>query len=188
MNASDAITLRRSIRKFLPKEIPQGVLRQIVQLARLYPSGGNLQPLRFAIIQNPLKRDTVFSGLRWAMYLPDFTIAHHERPTGYIVLLRDNRVKQQCDYDIGAASTMIMLAATEQGLSSCPIANFPKKDMSALLQTGEYLVPELVIALGYAAQESSVVPMIDSVKYTEDANKNILVPKWETDAVLVYCD
>lgn len=188
MYISDAMQKRRSIRKFLPKEIPGGILRDIVSLSRLYPSGGNLQPVRFAIITDSQKRDAIFADLRWAMYLPEFTIAENERPTGYIVLLRDNRVKQRCDYDIGAASTMVMLAAVAQNLATCPIANFNKNNLSALLELEEHLVPELVIAVGYPAQESRVVPMTDSVKYTEDPDKNILVPKWETDEVLVYSD
>lgn len=188
MHVFDAMQQRRSIRKFLPREIPKDVLREIVSLSRLYPSGGNLQPVRFAIITAPEKRDAVFADLRWAMYLPEFNIAENERPTGYIVLLRDNRVKQKCDYDIGAASTMVMLGAVAQGLATCPIASFNKNNLSALLELEEHLIPELVIAIGYSAQESSVVPMVDSVKYTEDADKNILVPKWETDQVLVYSD
>ena len=179
---------RRSIRKFLPREIPDGVLQEIVSLARLYPSGGNLQPVRFAIVTEPQKRDAIFADLRWAMYLPEFRIAEKERPTGYIVLFRDSRVKQNCDYDIGAASTMVMLAATAQGLATCALASFKKDALSNLLQLDEALIPELVIAVGYPAQESTVIPMEDSVKYTQDANKNILVPKWRTEEVLVYSD
>lgn len=188
MHVSDAIKKRRSIRKFLPREIPAGTLQEIVSLARLYPSGGNLQPVRFAVVSAPATRDAVFADLRWAMYLPEFTIADNERPTGYIILIRDARVKQHCDYDIGAASTMVMLAAVAKGLATCPIANFSKNRLSALLQLEEALVPELVIAVGYPAQESRTVPMGDSVKYTEDADKNILVPKWEPEEILVYSD
>lgn len=188
MHVFDAMKLRRSIRKFLPKEIPTDTLREIVSLARLYPSGGNLQPVRFAIVTDPAKRDAIFADLHWAMYLPEFTIADDERPAGYIILLRDDRVKQRCDYDVGAASTMVMLAAVAQGLATCPIANFQRSNLSALLQLEEYLVPELVIALGYPAQESRAVPMESTVKYTEDPDKNILVPKWDTDEVLIYSD
>lgn len=188
MHVSDAMEKRRSIRKFLPKEIPAGVLWEIVSLSRLYPSGGNLQPVRFAIVTDPQKRDVLFADLRWAMYLPEFTIAESERPTGYIVLLRDERIKQKCDYDIGAASTMVMLGAVAQGLATCALASFKRDALSDLLQLEAHFVPELVIAVGYPAQESTVVPMEDSVKYTEDENKNILVPKWETNQVLIYSD
>ena len=39
MQVHEAIRQRRSIRKFLPKEISREILEEIVSLARLYPSG-----------------------------------------------------------------------------------------------------------------------------------------------------
>ncbi len=186
MQVYEALALRRSIRKFFPKEIPLNVLTNIVELSRLYPSGGNLQPVRFAIVTEKALRNAVFADLKFAMYLPDFTIEEQERPTGYIILLRDSRVKNKCDYDIGAASTYVMLAAVEQGLASCPVANFTKEKLSALLQLEEHLIPELVIALGYPAQESRTVPMTDSVRYTEAPDKTLQVPKHRLKDVLVF--
>jgi nitroreductase len=188
MNVLEAIQERRAIRKFLPKEIPADVLKKIVEAARLYPTGGNLQPLRFAVITDPVSRGTVFEDLRWAMYLPEFVVLPQEQPAAYIILLRDDRVRQKCDYDVGAASAMVMLAAVAQGLASCPIGNFRKTRIAELLQLDTSLIPELVVALGYPAQESRVIPMEDSVKYTEDTNGNLLVPKWNTEDVLAYFD
>lgn len=186
MTTTNAMLQRRSIRKFLPREIPHSTLKEIVELARLYPSGGNLQPLRFAVLSAKKYTDALFEDLRWAMYLPDYAIAENERPTAYIVLLRDENIKKKCDYDVGAASTMVMLATTDRGLASCPIGNFHAGRLSALLQLPENLKPELVIALGYPAQESRVVPMGDSIRYTQDEQGNFLVPKWSTDEVLVF--
>ena len=122
------------------------------------------------------------------MYLPDYTISESEKPTAYIVLLRDETIKKSCDYDVGAASTMIMVAATDAGLATCAIGNFHAGNLSSLLHLPETLKPELVIALGYPAQKSHVVPMADSIRYTQDAQGNFLVPKWNTDEVLVFSD
>lgn len=187
MTTKEAMLQRRSIRKFLPKEIPCHTLKEIVELVRLYPSGGNLQPLRFAILTQKELTDALFADLRWAMYLPDYIIAETEKPTAYIVILRDETIKKNCDYDVGAASTMAMLAATDRGLASCPIGNFSTPKLQSLLGLSDNLQPELVIALGYPAQESSVVPMGDSIRYTQDEAGNFLVPKWSAEEVLVFC-
>jgi nitroreductase len=187
MTTKEAMLQRRSIRKFLPKEIPSDILKEIVELTRLYPSGGNLQPLRFAILTQKELTDALFADLRWAMYLPDYTIGETEKPTAYIVILRDESVKKNCDYDVGAASTMAMLAATDRGLASCPIGNFHAGNLTALLQLSDNLKPELVLALGYPDQESTVVPMGDSIRYTRDDAGNFQVPKWNTEEVLVFC-
>lgn len=188
MQTFDAMQLRRSIRKFRPEPVPYTCLKEIVEVSRLYPSGGNLQPVRFAIVASPALTDALFADLRWAMYLPDFTIAPHERPTAYIVLLRDTAVSKKCDYDIGAASTTVMLAAADRGLGSCPIGNSTAAKLSKLLNLPETLHPELVIALGYPAHESRVVPMEDSIRYTRDEKGDFFVPKWSTEEVLIFTD
>ena len=119
MNTLEAMAERRSIRKFRPEPVSAQCLREIVEIARLYPSGGNLQPIRFAIVTDPALADAVFADLRWAAYLPDYKIEESERPTAYLILLRDENVRKKCDYDVGAASTMAMLAATKKGLATC---------------------------------------------------------------------
>ena len=188
MQTLDAMRQRRSIRKFRPKPIPHTVLREIVEVSRLYPSGGNLQPIRFAIVSSPALRAALFRDLKWAMYLPGYTIAPEEQPAAYIILLSDPQIRKNCDYDVGAASTMVMLAATEQGLASCPIGNFHTGRLLQLLNLPETIKPELVIALGYPAQESHVVSMADTIRYTQTENGDFLVPKWSTEEVLVFTD
>lgn len=186
MNTMDVMTLRRSIRRFRQEQVDADVLKEMIDVARLYPSGGNLQPIRFGVITKKELTDAVFADLGWAMYLPDYKIADAERPTAYIVLLRDETVSKKCDYDVGAASTMVMIAAVEKGLATCPLANFSGSRLSALLSLPKHLHPELVIAVGFPAQESTVVPMCDSVRYAQDENGNFLVPKRSTEEVLVF--
>lgn len=188
MQTFDAMQLRRSIRKFRPEPVSGGILTKIVEISRLYPTGGNQQPVRFAIVSKPELTDAIFTDLRWAMYLPEFSIAPDERPTAYIILLRDATVSKKCDYDIGAASTSVMLAAADQGLGSCPIGNFTAAKVSTLLNLPDTLHPELVIALGYPAHESRVVPMGDSVRYTMNEAGDFSVPKHSTENVLVFTD
>lgn len=188
MQTFDAMCQRRSIRKFRPEPVAISVLKEIVEVSRLYPSGGNLQPVRFAIVTREDLRDAIFAGLKWAMYLPDYIIADTEQPTAYIILLRDDTIKKKCDYDIGAASTMVMLGAVEKGLASCPIGNFSATQISALLNLPENLHPELVLALGYPAQESCVTPMANTVHYAQDEQGDFLVPKWSTEEVTAFCE
>lgn len=186
MNTFDVLRLRRSIRKFRPEPVSPALLREIVEVSRLYPSGGNLQPIRFAVITDRELTDVLFPTLRWAMYLPDYKIAESERPTAYVILLRDEKIRKNCDYDVGAASTTVMLAAVEKGLATCPIGNFHAAALTDLLGLPENLKPELVLAVGYPAQESTVVPMADTVRYTQDETGAFLVPKWNTEDVLVF--
>jgi nitroreductase len=48
----DAIKTRRSVRKFLPDDIPDEMVEQMLEAARLAPSGSNRQPWRFVIVRD----------------------------------------------------------------------------------------------------------------------------------------
>lgn len=55
MNVSEAIARRQSVRAFKPDAVPQATIREILDLARRAPSGGNLQPWRvYALAGEPL--------------------------------------------------------------------------------------------------------------------------------------
>ncbi|MFC1953694.1 nitroreductase family protein [Chloroflexota bacterium] len=47
----EAIQKRRSIRKYLPEDVPQEMIDQMIETARLAPSGSNRQPWRFLVIR-----------------------------------------------------------------------------------------------------------------------------------------
>lgn len=52
MELSEVIKNRRSIRKFKATEIPAGTIREILELAQLAPSAGNMQAYRVHIIES----------------------------------------------------------------------------------------------------------------------------------------
>lgn len=52
MELIDVIKARRSIRKFKKDAVPDNLLNEILEAARLAPSGSNLQPTRFVVIKS----------------------------------------------------------------------------------------------------------------------------------------
>lgn len=50
MDLIEAIRKRKSIRKFKPDPVPQGVLREILEIASRAPSAMNTQPWEFVVI------------------------------------------------------------------------------------------------------------------------------------------
>lgn len=187
MNVQTAIEKRRTIRKYQNTPVPETTLLRLVELARLHASGGNMQPLRYAVISKKPMTDTVFDMLKWAMYLPEYDNRDH-RPPAYIVILRDNNVKTSCQFDVGAASTTIMLAAVEAGLDTCCLGSMNRSALTEALKLPENLVPELVISVGYPAESSRAVPMGDSVRYYQEEDGNLCVPKLSLEEVLVRSD
>jgi len=60
MNVTEAIKARTSIRAFKPEPIPEALLREILDVARFSPSGGNLQPWKVIAISGA-ERDAVIA-------------------------------------------------------------------------------------------------------------------------------
>ena len=186
MNILEAIESRRSIRRFTQQEIPRGVLEKLIEVSRLYASGRNFQPIRFALVAKKGNTQRVFPLLKWAGYLPGFTITEQQRPTAYVVLCAENPAT--CQFDVGAASTSIMLAAREFGLQSCCIMSFQPQPLREILQLPNNLQPAMVIALGYPAQESRAVPQTENCKYYETPDGVLNVPKLPVNEVLCFSD
>jgi nitroreductase len=52
LTTKEAIELRRSIRKFKADPVPENILYELLEAARLAPSGSNAQPWRFKIVRD----------------------------------------------------------------------------------------------------------------------------------------
>jgi len=61
LTVMEAIQKRRSIRKFKPDPVPDEVITQILEAARLAPSGTNRQPWRFQVIKDKALKEKLFN-------------------------------------------------------------------------------------------------------------------------------
>ncbi len=52
LSVKEAIETRRSIRHFRPDNVPDELIEQVLEAARLAPSGSNIQPWRFLVIRD----------------------------------------------------------------------------------------------------------------------------------------
>ena len=140
------IKSRRTIRKYLQTAVPEEVLLKCVEAAIFSPSGGNLQPLRYVIVNNAKLLNQVFSTLSWAVYLPDYGPAEEEMPRAYIVLLLDKNGRTPT-HDASIASMSISMVAYDEGLGSCILASVDRKKLRKVLNVPESLDVGLVVAL-----------------------------------------
>ena len=184
MDIKTAICQRRTIRRFQNKPVDRNLIAKLVNVSRLYASGANLQPIRFVGITESILREEIFKTLRWAAYLPDFEIRDDQKPMAYVVLTCDTTVKKNCQFDLGAAATTLMLAAEGEGLATCCLGSFDANTIKSLLSLDETVEPLLVIAIGYPDQRSRVVDMMTDVKYYEDSDGCLCVPKRTLEEVL----
>jgi nitroreductase len=185
----DLIKQSRSYRRFYgDKEITMEQLRELADYGRLSPSGANRQPLKYILINSKDMNEKVYENVAWAGYLKDWDgPVQAERPTGYIIMLRDNSINKVTTMDEGIAAQSMFLGATEMGLGGCYIGSFKKEQLKNLLEIGDDFDIALVIALGYPKEEVVLEDISEEgdVKYWRDGNQVHHVPKRTLEQVIM---
>jgi nitroreductase len=186
----DLVLRSRSIRRYKEDSaVSPKALRELVDLARLTPSGANLQPLKYVVSKDKALNEKVFSTLAWAGYLKDWDgPAPGERPGGYVIILGDKEVSPSFGCDHGIAAQTICLGAAEMGLGACMIGSIKRPELLDILElSAERYEILLVIALGKPRERIELEPVSEqgSIEYYRDENDVHHVPKRRLEEVLI---
>ena len=182
----------RSYRRFDESDrIMRDVLVDLVDTARMAASAANKQPQKYAIVNHPAACERMFSTCAWAAKLTDWEGPQPgERPTGYIVILRDAELSLNdifSTWDAGIAAQTMMLSAVERGWGGCMICSFRKEECAQILGVKrKELEPLMVIALGRPVEDCRIedVEADGSIDYWRDEAQVHHVPKRKLNEVL----
>ena len=184
----DLVLTNRSYRRFHEDAaIDETTLRELVDLARLSASGGNVQPLKYILSCDPEKNTAIFPHLAWAGYLVDWPgPAEGERPTAYIIILLDTEISKSAGCDQGVAAQSILLGATERGLGGCMIGSIQREKLRKTLAIPERYGILLAIALGKPKETVLVDEAANGdIKYWRDGGNRHHVPKRALDEIIL---
>lgn len=185
----DLIIKNRSCRRFNQEvTLELETLKELVDLARLSPSAANLQPLKFILSCDPQRNGLIFPHLAWAGYLKDWSgPAEGERPSAYIIILRDTEISHSLDCDHGIVAQSILLGATEKGLGGCIIGSIQRPGLAEALAIPARFEILLVLALGKPGERvvlETVGPAGD-IRYWRDSEGIHHVPKRRLDDMII---
>lgn len=169
----------RSYRRYDPtKPLSKDDLKAFVEAARLTPSAGNLQRLRYLAVTEKSEVLTLTKEVKWAGYLSDWDgPADSEAPAAYLILLSPESTGVS-QIDVGIAAETILLAAAEAGVGGCMILNFPREALTERYKLVSNYKIELVISLGVPAEKVEIETMKEgNVRYYRDENDVHHVPK-----------
>jgi nitroreductase len=185
----DLVLKNRSCRRFHEKvDIKLETLRDLVDLARLSASAGNMQPLKYILSWEPRRNVSVFQHLGWARYLANWPgPCEGERPSAYIVVLGDTEISRSFGCDQGIAAQSILLGASERGLGGCIIASIDREGLRNALQIPPRYEILLVIALGKPREKVAVETLLPGgdLKYWRDSDGVHHVPKRRLDDIII---
>jgi nitroreductase len=149
MDVFEAIKGRRSVRKYKPKLVEREITEKLLEAAHWAPSGGNIQPWLFIVVEDHDILDMVrkispgyFGEAPLAIIIcSDKKRAHRIGGT----LGRDYLTRADC----AMAAENIQLAAYALGLGTCVVKSFSHGAMKEILEIPEGIEPELLVIVGY---------------------------------------
>ena len=170
---------RRSIRRFKTDPVPAPVMDRILTTATFAPSAHNLQPWRFALIQSSTAKEKLGLALtekmRTGMNAENASQAQIQKRTEIslrrineapviVLLCRDITAIQKEEPEeeimgiqsVALAGLQLLLAAHAEGLSGNWIcwSLYAKKEIIDALELPKTWLPESMLFLGYANEES----------------------------------
>jgi len=144
MRVTEAIRMRRSIRKFKDRRVSLDLIWEIIDYARWAPSSKNRQPWEFIVTFDKKKIDFISKakGQEWICEVP-----------AIILIISDpNKSPVYHDIDTAMAVQNISLAALEYGLGTCWIGIYENKEVKRLFKIPDNLILVGALAIGYPAE------------------------------------
>ena len=155
MKVIEAIQNRRSIRLYQLKEVEKDKLQRVLEAARLAPSAANKQPWAFIVLDNPEVKEKLRRAYNpdWFVSAPIIIVAcglPHET-------WRRRDGEKYWKVDVAIALQNLVLAAWEEGLGTCWVANFNEKAAKKVLGIPRNVRIVAMTPLGYPAESKEPV-------------------------------
>lgn len=142
MDVFEAFRKRESSRFYADTAVPDNVLVNIVEAARLAPSAGNVQPWHFVIVRDEERRRRIADGCRYGKFLSESPVV--------IVACGDKKASPHWyAVDTAIALEHIVLAATALGLGTCWIGMFNEDEIREMANLPVQFEIVALLALGY---------------------------------------
>jgi nitroreductase len=149
MRVSEAIRLKRAVRKFQDKPLPEEVVRAILNAGRRSQSSKNNQAWRFIAIQ---ARDTLkllSQCGEWAGHIAGAALC--------VAILTPNPTEKfQTMFDAGQAAAFMQLAAWELGVGSCPASIYEAERARGILKFPAEWHLRIALSFGYPLDEGKL--------------------------------
>ena len=146
---------RRSIRKYLDKNVEHEKISLILDAGRYAPNSGNKQLWHFIIVEDLNKREQITEaclGQEWMKTAPVFIVVCYNLE--YSNRFYDERAEFYGIQDCALASENIMLKAYDIGLSSCFVSLFEENAIKRILKIPDNVKVYCIITIGYGNETS----------------------------------
>ncbi|MEE8484714.1 MAG: nitroreductase family protein [Nitrospinota bacterium] len=169
MDIPEAIKNRRSIRRFLKKEIPPDAVDALKDALIWAPSAGNLQSRHFYFVFNQDKKESIVRAALGQRFIAEAPLC--------VVACADYSIEK--DYgkrgtelymlqDVAASVQNFMLLAHGKGLGCAWVGAFNEEEVSEILGIPDNLRPVAIVPVGYPDEKPAPPPRDSKDKAVEE--------------------
>ncbi|HMU92968.1 MAG TPA: nitroreductase family protein, partial [Anaerolineales bacterium] len=149
MNVSEAIRLKRAVRKFQDKPLPDDVVHAILNAGRRSQSSKNNQAWRFIAVREKETLKALSQCGEWAGHIAGAALC-------VAILTPEPTEKFQTMFDAGQAAAFMQLAAWELGIGSCPASLYDFERTRQILTFPPEWHLRIALSFGYALDEEKI--------------------------------
>ena len=168
METLEAINTRRSIRKFILRDVPDDAVTKILQAGMCAPTSGNQRPWQFIVIRERAMIDRIIEAYPYLkQMLPDV-------PVTIMVCFDKNLEKYENRWQMDCANTTLsmLLAAHSLGYGGLWLEIYPVDERIPKIQESfgipESVIPFAVVVIGHAAEQKPQIDRFDQSKVHYD--------------------
>lgn len=178
MEFLDVIRKRRSVRRFIDRDVSDEIVFKLLDAARCAPTGGNLQPWEFILVRDKANRkrlvDATFLGYMtktgkpqsWIFEAPLIIAACANIKAGFARYGSGEITRTNILMDVAAAIENLLLAAVDLGLGACWISGFDRDKAKEALKIPQDVWIVSLIPVGYTDRVQSAPPKFDPKEFT----------------------
>jgi nitroreductase len=148
MDILTALLDRRSIRKYLSKDVPEEIIMSLLKAAMYAPSARNTQSWQFIVVRKREMLDAIMEVHPYSQMLDKAPLA--------IIVCGDKTLEEHEGYlalNCSAATQNLMLAAYGCGLGTVWLGVYPRKEriepLCELFNLPAHIVPISIVVAGY---------------------------------------
>lgn len=168
MDIIHEIQERRSVRKYKTNQVEDKDILQIMEAARLAPSGSNTQPWRFIIIKDEKMKQKIVEAdhqQKWMLSAPVFIVCMADirsRVEDWQTLdLNETSCSPELKLiirDTAIAISYLLLEAEHVGLDTCWTGWYDQKEMKRVLDLPDYMYVSGIVTVGYGDEKPAQRP------------------------------
>ncbi len=149
MELGEAIEKRASVRSYNDEPVPDEIVTEMLRLAHLAPSAGNLQARDYVVVRD----HSVKTALANSAYGQEFLV---EAPVCVVFCANLTRIRNYgargtslyCIQDTAAAVENALLYLTASGYASCWVGALDEKEVSRILGLPADIRPTAILPIG----------------------------------------